>query len=275
MLGFVGVLAFGGASFASCSYDPSTPPPPPPRYYLAMGASLTTGSGVPAGQGYVDDIRAHEAARLPNLVVVRLGCFGETTNSMMRGGACVYTHGSQLAEAEAFLSAHPGQVAFITIEIGANDITPCFSFAGVDQACAQNAMNTAATNLTIILRRLQTAGGAVPIFGMTYYDPFLAFWVNGNQNAAVESEQAAVAGNESITGVYEAAGAQVADVQTAFDTTNFAMTGSYDGTTVPQNVANICAWTLNCSAGNIHANATGYSLIANAFEPLVDATVSP
>jgi lysophospholipase L1-like esterase len=194
---------------------------------------------------------------------------------MIRGGHCIYTQRTQLAEAEAFLSLHPGQVAFITMEIGANDITPCFSAAGVNQACAQTAIDAASANLGVILRRLQTAGGPIPIFGMTFYDPFLAFWVSGNQNAAVQSEQAAVAGNATITNVYQAAGAQVADVQTAFDTTNFAMTGSYNGSAVPQNVANICAWTLMCPAGNIHANATGYSVIANAFEPLIDATVSP
>jgi lysophospholipase L1-like esterase len=273
-LGFAGVLAFGSASFSSCIPRASNEPPPPTRYYLSMGASLSTGSGVPAGQGYVDAIRTHEDARLP-LVTVRLGCFGETTNSMIRGGHCTYTHGSQLAEAEAFLSLHPGQVGFITMEIGANDITPCFSASGVDQACAQAAIDGAATNLTIILRRLRTAGGAVPIFGMTYYDPFLAYWASGNENAATQSEQAAVAGNATIAGVYLAAEAQVADIGTAFDTSNFAMTGSYNGTTVPQNVANICAWTLMCSAGNIHANADGYSLIAKSFESLIDATVSP
>src|SRR5262245_40326338 len=228
--GFLGVFAFGSAAFSSCALDPSNPPPAP-RYYLSMGASLSTGSGVPMGQGYVDLIRAHEATRFPNLVAVRLGCFGETTTSLILGSHysnCTYTHGSQMQEAEAFLAAHSGQVAFITLEIGANDITPCFSAAGVDQACAQSAMSGAASNLTQILNRLRSANATVPIFGMTYYDPFLAFWVGGNQSAAIQSEQAAVDGNTTIAGVYQAAGAQVADVQTAFETTNFAMTGSYN-----------------------------------------------
>jgi lysophospholipase L1-like esterase len=195
---------------------------------------------------------------------------------MILGGGCTYSGAtSQLAAAESFLATHAGQVAFITIDIGANDITSCFSASGVNQACAQTASDGVVANLTTILNRLRAAGGAVPIFGMTYYDPFLAYWVGGNQNAAIQSEQVAVAGNARMTGVYQAAGAQVADVQTTFDTTNFAMTGSYNGTTVPQNVANICAWTLMCALTNIHANATGYQLIANTFEPLIDATVSP
>ena len=35
---------------------------------------------------------------------------------------CHYAAGSQLDAAVAFLEAHPGQVAFITIDIGANDL---------------------------------------------------------------------------------------------------------------------------------------------------------
>ena len=34
---------------------------------------------------------------------------------------CQYPEGSQLDAAVAFLQAHPGQVAFITVEVGAND----------------------------------------------------------------------------------------------------------------------------------------------------------
>src|SRR5262249_41207438 len=156
--------------------------------------------------------------------------------SMILGGLCYYNRGSQLAAAESFLALHPGQVAFITIEIGADDILPCFSVAGVDQNCAQNAVIGATSNLAQILNRLRAAGPTVPIFGMTYYDPFLASWVAGNQSAATQSELAAVDGNTHIADVYQAQGAQVADVQTTFDTTNFAMTGSYNSTPVPQNV---------------------------------------
>jgi lysophospholipase L1-like esterase len=268
---FVGVFSVGGAAFTSC-YGP--PPPPPARYYVSLGDSLSTGTGVPAGQGYVDNIFAHESARLSGLVAQRFGCAGATTTSMINGGGCSYPQGSQLSAAEVFLAAHPGQIAFVTIDIGANDITPCFSAAGVNQTCAENAIATVVSNLTTILGGLRSAAGAVPTFGMSYYDPFLALWVSGNQSAATQSEQVAVVGNAQIAGVYGAQGAQVADVQTAFDTTNFAMTGSYNGTTVPQNVANICAWTLMCSAGNIHANTTGYQVIANAFQPLIDATVT-
>jgi hypothetical protein len=43
--------------------------------------------------------------------------------------------------------------------------------------------------------------------------------------------------------------------------------------TVPTNVARICQWTRQCTpkpvGPNIHANATGYQMIAGSFRPLV------
>lgn len=273
--GILGVLAVGSAAATSCFPGSSNPPPPVTRYYVSMGDSLSTGTGVSAGQGYVDRIFAHESARLSGLVAQRFGCAGATTTSMINGGGCTYAQGSQLAAAEAFIAAHPGQIAFLTIDIGANDVTPCFSSTGVNQTCLASATATVQANLETILSGLRSASGTMPMFGMTYYDPFLAVWLSGNHDAATQSEQATVNGNAQITTLYQAHGAQVADVQTTFDTANFALTGIFNGTTVPQNVANICAWTLMCPAGNIHANATGYQLIADTFQPLIDATVSP
>jgi lysophospholipase L1-like esterase len=273
VLGVLGVLAFGSSAVTSCY--PGSSNPPPTRYYVSMGDSLSTGTGVSAGQGYVDRVFVHESMRLPGLVAQRFGCAGATTTSMVNGGGCSYAQGSQLAAAEAFLSTHQGQIAFVTIDIGANDVTPCFSATGVNQTCLQTATATVQANLATILAGLRSAGGPDPIFGMTYYDPFLAIWLSGNQSAATQSEQATVSGNAQITSLYQSNAAQVADVQTTFDTTNFAVTGTYNGMTVPQNVANICAWTLMCPAGNIHANATGYQLIADTFDPLIDTTVSP
>ena len=51
---------------------------------------------------------------------------------------CHYAAGSQLDAAVAFLEAHPGQVAFITIDIGANDLlNRCIDRTGlIDKACA-------------------------------------------------------------------------------------------------------------------------------------------
>ena len=61
--------------------------------------------------------------QIPGLSLRNLGCPGETSHSMITGThpLCRYPEGSQLDAAVAFLQAHPGQVAFITVEVGAND----------------------------------------------------------------------------------------------------------------------------------------------------------
>jgi len=246
-----------------------------PRYQLSLGDSLAAGVGAPTGQGYVDDILAHEQTRLTALQGHNISCSGATTTSMLSGGGCSYPEGSQVAAAAAFLQTHPGQVAYITIDIGANDITACLSGGVINLACAQTQMGVVRANLTTILSRLRAASATVPIVGMTYYDPYLAYWVTGNQTAAQQSQQVAATGNVVITNVYTAALAQVADVQGTFDSANYAPTGTYNGQVVPQNVANICAWTRMCTNNDIHANTTGHQLIATTFEPLIDATVTP
>jgi hypothetical protein len=65
----------------------------------------------------------------------------------------------------------------------------------------------------------------------------------------------------------------VSPVDQAFGTEDTALTGTYLGVTVPQNVANICAWTRMCTNADIHANATGHALIAHTFGPLITAAV--
>lgn len=244
------------------------------RYQLALGDSLAVGIGAPAGQGYVTALLSHEQSRIPALQGVNLACGGATTTSMLNGGGCTYAEGTQTAAAEAFLASHPGQVAYITIDIGANDMTPCLRTGTIDTTCAQSRLATAQANLATILARLRAAGGSVPIFGMTYYNPFLAYWVAGNQTAAQQSQQVATAGNLVIAGVYRDAQAYVADVEATFASNSWALTGSYLGQVVPQNVSNVCTWTWMCSNVDIHANATGHQLIALTFVPLVDAVVS-
>src|SRR2546430_2634462 len=108
------------------------------HYYLSLGDSLAAGEQptLPLGQnfgdeGYADQLYASEQARIANLKLVKLGCGGETTASMIsavptvtvpgigpvpyegRGDHffCRFPHGSQLAEAVSFLHAHRGFVS--------------------------------------------------------------------------------------------------------------------------------------------------------------------
>ena len=89
----------------------------PATYYLALGDSLSqgvqpdaAGTSVETEQGYPDQLYAMLHPGQPALQLVKLGCPGETTATMIHGGICRYRGGSQLAAAVAFLNAHRGQV---------------------------------------------------------------------------------------------------------------------------------------------------------------------
>jgi lysophospholipase L1-like esterase len=251
------------------------------RYYLSLGDSLAAGEQptLPQGQnfgpdGYADQLYAIEQTKIAKLKLVKMGCGGETTSTMItalstldvpgiglvpyegRGDHyfCSFPHGSQLAEAVNFLHAHRGFVSFVTIDIGANDVIEA------------RGGGTAAiiANVPVILRELRDAAGpGVPIVGMNYYNPALVQWFNNP--ASLPGNIAAIVGfNDLLEEIYAAFGDPVADVESAFSTTNTTpVTG------VPLDVLRICQWTWMCAAPplgpDIHANTAGYGVIAQAF----------
>jgi len=76
--------------------------------------------------------------------------------------------GTQLGEAVEFLDEHPGQIVFITIDLGANDLFDCNG----DPSCFIPQIATALThNLNTLCDH---AGPGVPIIGMNYYKPGVA-----------------------------------------------------------------------------------------------------
>lgn len=244
-------------------------------YYLSLGDSLAAGVqpiGDPADlyrttDGYAEQLQAIGQARFPKLSLVKLGCPGETTTTMIDGGICTYTHGSQLDEAIAFLEAHHQFVAFITIDIGANDF-PCQT-----AECLPAGFGSIQANLPAILAQLRTAAGPdVPIVGMSLYNPFLGAWLLGpdGQTFALDSAQLIGAVNALLGALFGAAGVPVADVAGAFSSSDFETLVALPGVgDVPINVAKICLWTWVCASPPLgpdnHANATGYGVIAEAF----------
>ena len=275
MVGLIAAAtAFGTSAFvrppvATAAQAASTPA----QYYVALGDSLAAGTGASTtANDYVSLVYQHELVRHPGLQMVNLGCGGATTTSLINGPGCSYTTGTQLGDAEAFLRAHPGQVEMLTIDIGANDVDGCISPSGIQTSCLQAGFNAISTNLPLILSGLRAADPTLAIYGMDYYDPFLNQWLTGasGQTLAQESEAGVVALNNELGQIYSAKKAAMADPATLFQTTNFALTGSYNGTTVPENVALICAWTLMCSQNNIHANDQGHAELALAFESVID-----
>ena len=253
----------------------------PATYYLALGDSLSrgvqpdaAGTSVETGQGYADQLYAMLRPSQPALQLVKLGCPGETTGTMIHGGICHYPQGSQLATAVAFLSAHRGHVVLVTIDIGANDPEDCgLSSPHSIATCVGTDIPKAVSNLNSILAQLHAAAGpGVGIVGMSYYLPALAEWRSGLPGQAVAwvSEKLATVFNDMLNRAYASSGVRVANVFGAFETSNFGNRAAVPGIgTVPRNVALICQWTWACASPprgpNQHANEAGYGVIARAF----------
>jgi lysophospholipase L1-like esterase len=254
----------------------------PATWYLALGDSLSqgvqpdaAGASVETGQGYADQLYAALLPAHPWLRLVKLGCPGETSKTMIDGGICRYPGGSQLAAAVAFLRANRGHMFLITIDIGANDPEDCGSQASPRKlvSCFVTGVPGALANLATIMMRLRAAAPGVRVVGMTYYLPALAAWLNGTPGQVIARLSTKLAGGYSrlLAGAYAGSGARVADVFSAFDTPNFGdqVTVPQIGT-VPRNVALICQWTWACAAPprgpNQHANQAGYKIIAQTFQ---------
>jgi len=247
-------------------------------YYLALGDSLSTGGGASSGHGYVNRVFAWAQESVPGLRLENLGCGGDSTTRMIEGGLCQdYTTGDQLGDAEGFLSAHPGEVRFVTIDVGGDDIVGCALSGTVNPTCVQRALEHIVTNMPIILEGLRQAGGQkLPIVGMTYYDPILAFYLQGSsgQQTARESVGILKTVNHDLLTAYRRYHVKVANIEKAFASSSWRMTGSYEGKTLPRNVANVCNWTHMCEAEpNIHTNDHGHEIIASGYERLLKRAV--
>ncbi len=271
-----------------------------PVYYLSLGDSLSVGiqpnqsdlhrpfpfmgaggfGGALSREGFSDQLAAMKRQTISNLHLVKLGCNGESTSSMIAGpaelpgqtehtvGLCNYRFGSQLDDAVAFLEHHSGRVAFVTISIGANDVIPC----GTDLPCLTSALQTIQTNLENILGALRAAAGpGVPIVGMNYFSTaVVAAWFE-NPALAISIVNLTVLANNVLAVSYLLAGSPVADVEAAFSTTDFSLTSSgVPPRVVPVNVARICELTWTCTPfENAHPNAAGYAVIARAFQQVL------
>jgi lysophospholipase L1-like esterase len=243
-----------------------------PTYYLALGDSLAVGvqpsaSGdISTNQGYVDDLYALSRLRIPGLALAKLGCSGETTTSMINGGMCEYSEGSQLKAAVSFLETH--RVRLVTLDIGGDDVDHCFNSTNVE-ACVEAAIPTLSNNLVSILEQLRAAAGhETLIVAMNYYDPFLAAWTLGpsGQTLARESVTATTGFNGVLESIYSSFEVPVADVARAYRITNFTTVPDLD---LPLNVLLTLTWTWTGAppplGPDIHPNAAGYAVIAGAF----------
>ncbi len=267
---------------------------PTTEYYLALGDSLALGYDAPTGQGYTDDLFAHYGALIPNLQEVNLGCDGETAGDFLSGNpSCSYSPTTELAMAEAFLSSHPNQVAFVTINVGSGFPLGCFSpgtFTLISSTCISSAPTQTTTYLSTILTGLRSAAGpSVPIVGMTVPDPFVVLWLNSSvPTAGVSGPQFAQESvswyemlNYELAATYASFGDPVADAATAFSSYDLTDLVSSPYGTVPKAVAVACAWLhgtcplSSWTVDEVHPNATGYQEIADTFEAVLGTLPRP
>src|ERR1700733_14460238 len=171
--------------------SPTRTPGPAARYYVALGDSLSQGmqpnaigQTVDTDDGYVDDIGAWAAHRIPTLQVIKLGCGGDTTTSLLTGKGndadakalhCDRQGGSQLAAAVSFLQSHhaAGEVPLITIDIGANDVDGCATASNL-AACLAAGEKSIQVDTPKILNALRKAAPTgTKLVAMNLYDPVL------------------------------------------------------------------------------------------------------
>jgi lysophospholipase L1-like esterase len=263
---------------AACLAPSSAAAKEKPVYYVALGDSLAIGAQPIAvnadgstEEGYADQLAETLTVENPDLRLVKLGCGGESTGTMLgvveptpTGEGCdpnlfKYPHGTQLGEAVSFLHAHRNHLALVTIDIGANDT---FCLLALDRDCFDAGMHRIRTNLATILAQLRAAAGpTVPIVGMTYYNPFAVFWFDDPGYAQAVDDLFAEF-NGVLEKTYADAGVPVADVAGAFHLGQFPLSAQL-----------ACQWTWICTppplGPDIHPNSQGYRVIAATFREVL------
>ncbi len=229
-------------------------------WYLALGDSLAAGDQSQpsvAGGGYVDQLTGLMQPADPGMQLMNLSVPGETSSSFL---------GVQLSGAESFLRSHQSHVRLVTIDIGGNDIAGCPPGA---TTCLDAALTRIDNNVSQIVGGLTAAAGPETTFVMmTYYDPFLEYWVTGALGQA-EAEATLPAVAELNRHLVSDFGPRflVADVASAFSTSDSStIVSTPTHGELPMNVAVICRLTGGCDSGfDLHANARGHAVMAETF----------
>ena len=271
----------GGTTTTTTSSTTSTASGSGP-YYLALGDSVPVWNG---SDSYPYQIASNYSSTNPGLQVVDMACSSETTGTMLANSLCAPApQRSQQQEAVAFLQAHQGQVALITIDIGGNDLLPCVNGLTVNLGCIQQAESTMVQNLDTILNGLrQAVGPTVPIVGMNYFDPFLGDWLAGGSTQVEANLSVSLVTNLNtlLAGAYQQMGAPVADVESAFSTTDLTDMVSSPWGEVPIAVDKACTLLdITCTTGQTEGFGddpvpAGATVIAHAFEQTIGPTIGP
>ena len=244
-------LAAGGVSV-----EPQFPPgrvsgmtAPGDRYYVAIGDSLAANVGVddPA-EGYVSRFHTQlERIDTTGYGLANFGISGETSGTLL--------HGDQLEETVAFAAAN--DVAYVTVDIGANDLlghlasTDCS--ADIDAPACTDRINIAlvaySRNIDSIFEQLDSAVPGATVVMLTAYNPF-SFGFEDEVYFEARSNEVLGELNRIAAAAAGSFGFLVADGLTPMRGTATATTHMID------------------APPDIHPNALGYDVLTGA---LVDA----
>jgi GDSL-like lipase/acylhydrolase family protein len=261
----------------------------PRQYALFLGDSVPYGYQ-PTGDlthGYADYWTAEMQRHYPTLIQINMGCYFETTTTMLTGGcpgpatyhvplkydaragqpgsASSYApYSGQLAAALAFIAAHPGAVSPVVIDLGLNDLVTCYDpTTGMNATCARQALLSERDNLTAIVASVRGAlHGTGDVIVPTTYDPLqnvdpsTIMWVDQHgcanpwvQPCSVNSNAVAVANQQHVV---------LADVAEGV-----FHTSSYPAGNNPA----ICKLTHMCDTSpDTHPSTAGYAAIAAYIE---------
>ncbi len=217
-------------------------------------------------------VGAYVRQSAPGLRLVKLGGGGGSTRLIAgRSFAPQYGAGSQLSQAQAFLSAHRSETVLVTVNIGDNDVEHCITTRRIDYACVTQGMSTIARNLAAIGNQLRAAAGpGITIVGVASYDQFWGLWLNGARGRRIARTSADIVTQVNVTedGAWRQTGVLVADSGAAFHTLDQRMVSLPGHGLVPRAVERVCHLTWACSGPpigfNDHANQRGYHVIATS-----------
>ena len=100
---------------------------------------------------------------------------------------------------------------------------------------------------------------------MNYYNPFLAAWLVGETELAEQSNEVVASFNGLLGSIYQLFRVPVADVATAFDTTDSSLVDIAVAIPVPLNVQDLRLHVHVHAVPEHPRTPTGYGVIAQAF----------
>jgi lysophospholipase L1-like esterase len=254
-------------------------------YYVSLGDSYAAGyqpNGV-VNHGFTDYLYKSLRKSNPGLQLVKLGCGGATTESMIKGNkpcsesylpyASTSKKTAQLTYASRWLRAHRKQVRYVTLTIGGNDFASCVKAGDFNAvvACAGKGIEKMKKNLPVIAKALRGAAGKKPVIvGSTYPDVVLGAWIQGGDGQNIAKASVPVFHDQINPAMKKAYTKQKIGFVDA--TAKFGGYIPLDQTTtvdpygdIPQAVANICKFGWFCERPDIHLRSNGYAKLAKLF----------